>query len=61
MTDLEQQLIDAIFVTRVNNNSPWKRLIEIAMNHAPEQAKGALREICDNDAHIANLTRMLSR
>lgn len=61
MTDQEQALIDAIFVIRVQNNNPWKELIEIAMNHAPEDAKDALRRICDNDAHIAHLTRMLTK
>jgi hypothetical protein len=61
MTDQEQAIIDAIFVTRVNNNIPWKKLIEIALTHAPREAKEALREISDNDLHISDLTRRLLR
>lgn len=61
MTDQEQAIIDAIFITRVQNNNPWKKLIEIAMNHAPRETKEALRQISDNDLHISDLTRRLVR
>ncbi len=61
MTPQDQNLIDAIFGIRVRNNVPWKKIIEIAMEHAPEETKRALRDIGDNDQAVTDLNRMLSR
>lgn len=61
MTPQEQNLIDAIFDIRVRNNIPWKKIIEIAMNHAPEETKNALHEIGNNDADVVDLTLELTR
>ncbi len=61
MTPQEQNLIDSIFDLRVRNNVPWKKLIEIAMNHAPEETKAALRDVRLNDLTITDLTRDLTR
>lgn len=57
----EQHLIDEIFRVRVENNLPWKRLMEIALKHAPEEAKEALRAIHHNDQAVSDLLgRMLT-
>lgn len=50
-----QQIIDRIFAVRVRNNIPWKRLMEIALRHAPDEARAALREINENDRAISDL------
>lgn len=60
MTEQEQNLINAIFGIRIRNNTPWKKIIEIAMNHAPEETKRALRDIGDNDQAVTDLNRILS-
>lgn len=49
----EQQTIDMIFALRVRNNAPWKRLLEIALAHAPLETKAVLREIDQNDKQIS--------
>lgn len=59
MTD--QEVVDEIFAIRVKNNMPWKRLIEIALKHAPDETRAALWDISDNDRQISDLTRMLIR
>lgn len=51
----EQDIIDEIFAVRVRNNIPWKRLMEIALKHAPDEARAALREINENDRTISDL------
>lgn len=61
MTPQEQNIIDAIFDIRIKNNIPWKKLIEIAMTHAPEETKNALREVSQNDLHISDLTWELTK
>jgi hypothetical protein len=51
----EQDIIDEIFAVRVRNNIPWKRLMEIALKHAPDEAREALRQINENDRAISDL------
>ncbi len=60
MSMSQQEIIDEIFRIRVVNNMPWKRLIEIALKHAPAEARRALAAISENDERIADLTRMLA-
>lgn len=55
------KIIDDIFAIRVRNNIPWKRLITIAMKHAPEETKAALREINANDRAISDLMSELAK
>jgi hypothetical protein len=57
----EQATIEAIFNLRVRNNDPWKRLMQIALKHAPEETKAVLREISGNDAAITTLMQELVR
>lgn len=60
-TRREAALIDEIFSVRVRNNIPWKRLIEIAMKHAPDETKAALRDINANDRAISDLMTELAK
>lgn len=60
MVSIEQRILDQIFEARVKNNMPWKRLIEIAMKHAPEETRAALREINANDRSISTLMTELT-
>jgi len=53
--EIAQHTIDEIFAVRVRNNIPWKRLMEIALKHAPEEAREALRQINENDRAISDL------
>lgn len=55
MNERDQKLIDEIFDVRVINNIPWKRLMEIALKHAPEEAKAALRQVNVNDRRVSEL------
>lgn len=57
----EQQAIDEIFAIRVQNNVPWKRLMEIALKHAPEETRAVLREINANDRKISDLLGELAK
>lgn len=61
MTKQEQELIDAIFEVRANNNIPWKRIIEIAMDHAPEETKRALRQVNQNDRLISHYVEQMTK
>lgn len=51
----EQDIIDEIFAVRVRNNIPWKQLMEIALKHAPDETREALRQINENDRVISDL------
>jgi hypothetical protein len=57
----QQDIIDEIFRIRVINNMPWKRLIEIALKHAPAETRRELAAISENDQRISDLTRMLTQ
>lgn len=57
----KQSTIDEIFAIRVANNVPWKRLMEIALKHAPEETKEVLRQINANDRKISDLLGELAK
>lgn len=57
----EQSIIAEIFSIRVKNNVPWKRLMEIALKHAPEETRVVLREINDNDRKVSALLGELAK
>jgi hypothetical protein len=59
MTD--EEMLDRIFEIRRANNIPWRRLMFLALKHAPEEAKAAIREIADNDIQVAAQLRDLSQ
>jgi hypothetical protein len=48
----EKDLLDRVFEIRRANNDPWRRLMELALTHAPDEAKACLREIATNDAKV---------
>lgn len=56
-----EQLIDDIFAIRVANNVPWKRLMEIALKHAPDETRAVLREINENDRKVSDLLAELAK
>lgn len=56
-----QAIIDEIFIIRVQNNVPWKRLMEIAMKHAPDETRAVLREINENDRKVSDLLGELAK
>lgn len=61
LSPADKDLLDQIFETRRQNNIPWRQLMELALQHAPEQAKAALREIADNDVMVAAGIRHLAK
>lgn len=56
-----QLIIDQLFAVRVRNNIPWKRLMEIALKHAPDETRAALREINENDRKVSDLLAELAK
>jgi hypothetical protein len=56
----DEEMLDRIFEIRRINNKPWRRLMSLALKHAPKEAKAAIREIADNDTYVANKMRDLS-
>jgi hypothetical protein len=59
--ECEQSTIDQIFEIRMRNNIPWKRLMEIALKHAPEEARDVLHQINKNDRAISDLMEKLEK
>jgi hypothetical protein len=57
----EQEIVDKIFEIRVMNNVPWKRLMQIALAHAPEETKAVLREINLHDEAVVHLLGRLAK
>lgn len=51
----DQMVLGLIAQTRLLNNELWMRLLEIALQHAPEETKDVLREIRGNDQRISDL------
>lgn len=54
-------LIKRIGDIRANNNVLWMRLLELALEHAPVDAKAALREINANDRAVSVLLGELAQ
>lgn len=46
---------------RANNNVLWMRLLELALEHAPTDAKAALRQINANDLAVSMLLARLAQ
>ena len=61
LTELQQNLIDRIFEIRVQNNIPWKKLMEIAMESEPVLTKELLHQINANDRDISDLLGKLAK
>lgn len=54
-------IVKMIGEVRANNNLLWMRLLELALLHAPADAKAALRAINENDKAISALLRELTK
>lgn len=54
-------VIQQISDIRANNNVLWMRLLELALEHAPVDAKTALRQININDRAISGLLVELTK
>lgn len=55
------QLIFEIAELRRQNNSLWMKVLEIALDTAPERTKPILRKINDNDRAVSTLFGELSK
>jgi hypothetical protein len=49
----KQDVIDKIFEIRVSNNIPWRRIMEIAIEHAPDETAAVLAQVLENDREIS--------
>ena len=49
----KQEVIDKIFEIRVSNNIPWRRIMEIAIEHAPDETAAVLAQVLQNDREIS--------
>lgn len=56
-----EKIVRQISDIRANNNVLWMRLLEIALEHAPADAKAALRQINSNDREISGLLQELAK
>lgn len=61
MKTAESITIRRISDVRANNNVLWMKLLELALQHAPVDAKVALRQITANDREISELIERLAR
>lgn len=57
----DQEIIDQIGYIRHRNNDLWMRLLAIAVEEAPTEAKNVLREITTNDRAISDLIGSLAK
>lgn len=57
----DEEIIDRISMIRTQNNILWMRILEIALEYAPDETKRVLREIHSNDTNISDLVRDLAR
>jgi hypothetical protein len=53
-------LIDQIEETRAANNNAWMRLLRLAIERAPEEAKEIVDEIRQHDRQIMKLLEALA-
>lgn len=57
----KQRTISKIGLIRSRNNDLWMKLLEIALETAPEETKAVLREINTNDRDISGLLAELAK
>lgn len=58
MTDNE--LIGEIQKIREKNNLLWMKILKLAVQHAPEEAKDCLKKITSNDMKVSQLSKELA-
>lgn len=61
MVSQEEKMIAQITDLRANNNVLWMRLAQLALMHAPADAKAAMRNINENDRLISGLWGRLAQ
>lgn len=54
-------LIDAMESIRTKNNVNWMDLVRLAFEVDPVRAKSIVRQIVENDRHIANILEQLAK
>jgi hypothetical protein len=57
MTD--DEIIDRISSIRARNNVPWMEVVRIALRHAPQETREALKGILANDMMVSKQLRNL--
>lgn len=57
----DHDIIDRISAIRTRNNVQWMRVLEIALEHAPEETKRVLKQINTNDLAISGLLKGLTQ
>jgi len=57
---MQNPIVDDIRYIRTKNNVLWLRLLEIAIESAPDETKKVLREINSNDRTICELLEKLA-
>jgi hypothetical protein len=57
----KQDVIDKIFEIRVSNNIPWRRIMEIAIKHAPDETAAVLAQVLENDREISDWMDILGQ
>jgi hypothetical protein len=56
----DEEIINQIAKVRMANNIQWMRVLEIALQHAPDKTKCVLRNINSNDRIITDLLKDLA-
>lgn len=56
-----QSDIEKITAIRARNNDLWMRLLEIALEAAPDKTKAVLRDINENDRAVSGLLAELAK
>ena len=57
----EKSTIGKITAIRARNNDLWMRLLEIALESAPDETKSVLRQINENDRAVSGLLGELAK
>lgn len=61
MNQKDTDTLDGISVIRMANNVLWMKLVEIALESAPEKTKRVLRQINENDRRVSDLLKDLAQ
>lgn len=59
--DPNEKLFRQVTDLRANNNVLWMKLAELALKHAPKEAKAAMRTINENDRMISGIWERLAK
>ena len=56
-----KEIIKAITKTREQNNKNWMKILELAFQYAPDEAKKVMKDVADCDHKINELTKELCK